>query len=81
MPKLIQPRRHDKALTAQQFWDIRNQQKSLKQHTPQAYREEEVNLRHRFQKPSEKAKTFNPLSYFLKPKQLNLHDDLEKMVD
>lgn len=66
MPKVIQPRRHDKTLSVQQFWDIRDMNKAPVVARPaQAHREQEVSLRHRFKKPSEQAKIFNPLSYFL----------------
>lgn len=65
MPKVIQPRRHDKSLSAEQFWEIRNQQKAPLAPMPApVYREEEIASRYRFKKPSELAKTFNPLGYF-----------------
>ncbi len=50
MPRVIQPRRHDKELTVEDFWKIRDQGKTnnnaLAPH--HAFREEEVLLRHRF---------------------------------
>ena len=67
MPKVIQPRRHDKELTVEEFWKIKNEAKTQKAvNVFHAYREDEVEQRHRFAKPSEEAKTFNPLSYILK---------------
>lgn len=68
MPKVIQPRRHDKDLNVEDFWKIREEgkiQKSINQQ-PHVYREEEVLQRHRYQKPSEKAKVFNPLALMLR---------------
>lgn len=53
MPKVIQPRRHDKDLTVEEFWKIKNEAKTQKAaNVFHAYREEEVEQRHRFQKPS-----------------------------
>jgi hypothetical protein len=43
MPKVIQPRRHDKQLTAEEFWKIRDEGKQPKQvNAFQRFREEEV---------------------------------------
>lgn len=67
MPKVIQPRRHDKELSVEEFWKIRDE--GRQQRAPNAfhaYREEEVQQRHRYQKPSEQAKTFNPLALTLR---------------
>ena len=30
MPKVIHPRRHDKTLSSEQFWQIKNQEKTVK---------------------------------------------------
>lgn len=67
MPKVIQPRRHDKELTVEDFWKIKDEGRVQK--TPNvfhAYREDEVAERHRYKKPSEQAKSFNPLGLILK---------------
>ena len=67
MPKVIQPRRHDKELTVEEFWKVKDEGRIQK--TPNvfhAYREDEVAERHRYKKPSEQAKSFNPLALILK---------------
>lgn len=82
MPKVIQPRRHDKSLSAEQFWEIRNQQKapSVLLAVP-AYREEEIASRYRFQRPSEQAKSFNPLAYFYRTHRTHSDNELHRMVE
>lgn len=65
MPKIIQPRRHSKSISVEDFWSLREQQKERteqKQSEP-IYKEEEVENRHRYLRPSEQAKRFNPLAY------------------
>lgn len=80
MPKVIQPRRYDKELTVEEFWRIRDEGKQQPKPTPfHAYREAEVDQRHRYQKPSEQAKTFNPLAFTLKQTQSQDPNDLSAL--
>jgi len=43
---------------------------------PRPYKEEEVAQRHRYKKPSEQAKTFNPLALLLRRERNNEMNDL-----
>lgn len=82
MPKVIQPRRHDKSLSVDQYWGIRDQQKAAVAPVPTpAFREEEIASRYRFQKPSDQAKSFNPLAYFLRTHRTHSKDELYRMVE
>lgn len=77
MPKVIQPRRHDKELSAEEFWKIKNEGRQQRTASAfHAYRENEVENRHRYQKPSEQAKHFNPLALTLRPKLETTSSDL-----
>lgn len=43
MPRVIQPRRHDKTLDVEEFWNIRNLAKKAQvASAPRPYKEEEV---------------------------------------
>jgi hypothetical protein len=51
----------------EEFWKIRDEGKQQRQDNPfHAYRENEIEQRHRYMKPSEQAKTFDPLALTLK---------------
>ena len=65
MPKVIAPRRTNKNITAEEYWNIKSQLKKSTEFRPINYREDEVERRHRYTRPSEQAKIFNPLLYFL----------------
>ena len=65
MPKIIAPRRTNKEISAEEYWNIREEFKKKAEDRIINYREDEVERRHRYTRPTEEAKTFTPLLYFL----------------
>ena len=68
MQKIIPPKRLDKGTTAEEYWSTKEQFSRKVERVPVKYLDEEVSQRHRYVKPTEQAKSFNPLHYFLEKK-------------
>ena len=65
MPKLIAPKRKDKSVTVEDYWAIREKFAKQKAVVNFAYKEKEVEKRHRFERLTDQIKAFNPLDYFI----------------
>ena len=83
MPKVIHPRRHDKGLSVEQFWAIKDEHKTQEKIKPNvmANREEQVHQRHRYQRQKDLVKNFDPLAYFLRKESLQEKHDQTSILD